>query len=227
MEKRQLTRRGFLEGLAGLGVVGVGTGAGLQSKRAYSDDIRIDNLEGPAVIDMGDPSRWHQPVVEQGLSKNYDLNDLKRAFGPKWDALSPSQKQRTERLWEKADPQYRKSICEIYNSPDEFINQNLTKEQRAEFERFTAGKYWMMREEVDKRMRMHSRYNGATRIPLFRRGVSLAEVKKEYDASYPWEIDFDCPGYEDGLIIFLYEKQNKKNRLNPEIMAKGRRPIPY
>lgn len=216
MEK---TRRDFLiQGLAGL--------VGLACPSLAYSQVPAPRAPGdvevkPGVYDLGDPNRWNQPVPFQKPSPNYTLDDFILSYGKNdWDNLPAHVKQKITNDWQNYPLFHRKSVCEIYFSPRDFINTNFSPQQKAEYTNWERANFWLQRREAQRRINQN--ILGAIKISPVRAGLNQEQMQKEYDERYPWGInitEFDShPG--DGVIFYLFEsnhlRQNRVDRVNPE-----------
>ncbi|MFA5258531.1 MAG: hypothetical protein WC979_04330 [Candidatus Pacearchaeota archaeon] len=215
MSRNPFSRKSILEGL---GALVVGTSLVCNGLPAIAQDVPLN--QGVYSEGFNQPS---EPARKP--SSNYTLDDFRLVYGANnWNALPSENKERLKQKWSTMNLTQKKSTVELYQSPADFENSNLTKSQRKAIQKADRAAYLIQGAEIKQRISGKSESEGEVIVPIFRKGVDMNKIRAEYLENYP-EINPDCllDFYKDQLtstrLILMHEIRNYGGkRINPDFL---------
>lgn len=218
-KKLGITRRNLLKaGLAGI----AGAALSKASRRAYAGEISLDKAD-EVIKDLPSYGKSYKPNDFTSFTNSYS------SYGIMWETLPESARKTTENKWDKYPEAFQKYLCNVYGNTEEFAKDSLSTEDSELFMEFKeAYKSLVKKERLSRFKARQDKQNKPNKnsVQLFKPGLSIEKIKKEYSEYYPW-LDFDeIRNDGDFLIMFIQEKG--RNRIDyREIIERNKRtPMP-
>jgi hypothetical protein len=185
---------------------------------------KIDNQKADKYIPMSPPPGYESRDRE--YSEKCDLKDLETAVFHEedWARIYTSRdeayKQQFEKDWMSKTKKERESIIYALSESLSYVENRFSDKEQNCIEKITNAYKALERASIIKNSESGKDYDeNKALVSVFKKGVSLEEVQKEYSKEYLGLVDLSRPLGRSQLIM-IYEHEKKNNglkRLNPSL----------